>query len=64
MNASPLSPADADALRQHFSIASNTYALILVGKDGGVKFKRDDRVSLSEIFELIDSMPMRKNEMR
>lgn len=64
MNASPLSPADVNALRMHFGISRQKYALILVGKDGGVKLKRDNRVPLSEIFKLIDSMPMRKNEMR
>lgn len=64
MDASPLSPADADALRKHFGISRQMYALILVGKDGGVKLKREDRVPLSEIFELIDSMPMRTEEMR
>ena len=64
MNASPLSSADADALRKHFGITRQMYALILVGKDGGVKLKREDRVPLNEIFELIDSMPMRREEMR
>ncbi len=64
MNASPLSSADADALRRHFGVSRQMYALILVGKDGGVKLKREDRVPLSEIFELIDSMPMRTEEMR
>jgi hypothetical protein len=59
-----LSQADADALRKHFGVDPNTYTLILIGKDGGIKLKRDDRVPLSEIFELIDSMPMRRYEMR
>ena len=38
--------------------------LILLGKDGGIKLKRNDRVKFEEIFSLIDSMPMRKDEMR
>jgi hypothetical protein len=64
MNGSPLSLSDADALRERFEIPRNTHALILVGKDGGVKLKRSEPVSLAEVFELIDSMPMRRNEMR
>jgi hypothetical protein len=64
MDASPISVSDADELRKHFQVARNTYTIILVGKDGGIKLNRDDQLQLSEIFELIDSMPMRRNEMR
>ncbi|MFO7687606.1 MAG: DUF4174 domain-containing protein [Desulfobacterales bacterium] len=35
-----------------------------MGKDGGIKLKRNDQVRLEEIFQLIDSMPMRQDEMR
>ena len=38
-------------------------AIILVGKDGGVKFI-DEELSLKTLFALIDGMPMRKSEMR
>ncbi len=64
MNETPIESQKANALRDHFAIPQNTFALILVGKDGGVKLKRDDQVYLAEVFERIDSMPMRRNEMR
>lgn len=64
MSGSILPQPDAVALRKRFEIHPNTYALVLVGKDGGVKLKRNERVALNEIFELIDLMPMRRNEMR
>ena len=35
----------------------------LVGKDGGVRLDRDKPVSTSELFSLIDAMPMRRAEM-
>ena len=54
----------AASLRKHFDVTQKTFALILLGKDGGIKLKRNDRVKLDEIFTLIDSMPMRKDEMR
>ena len=38
--------------------------LMLIGKDGGVKLKKPFVVSPGEIFELIDSMPMRRAEMK
>ena len=38
--------------------------LILIGKDGSIKLKEPFVVSPLEIFELIDSMPMRRTEMK
>ena len=64
MNTNTLDRKEADSIRNHFAIPSDEYSLILVGKDGGIKLKRKDQVDLKEVFELIDSMPMRQNEMR
>ena len=64
MNTIPLDRKDADSIRNHFTISSDTFSLILVGKDGGIKLKRSDRTDLTEIFELIDAMPMRQGEMQ
>ena len=36
---------------------------ILIGKDGGIKSK-DDKLNLQDYFGQIDSMPMRRREMR
>ena len=38
--------------------------LILLGKDGGVKIKKSFVVSPTSIFNLIDSMPMRRAEIK
>ncbi len=40
------------------------FTFILVGKDGKEKLRRNEAVSREELFRLIDSMPMRKAEMR
>ena len=37
---------------------------LLIGKDGGIKSKQPYPLQLEEIFELIDSMPMRRAEMK
>lgn len=52
----------ADDLRKRYSIDLSDFNLVLVGKDGTEKMK-DNQANLSEIFPLIDSMPMRKNEL-
>lgn len=54
----------ADAIRKRFAAAPNRFTVILVGKDGGIKLKRNEQTDLRQIFTLIDSMPMRQNEMR
>jgi hypothetical protein len=64
MNRSRIERQEAVSIRKQFGIAPDEFAVILVGKDGGIKLKRNDNVRLEEIFRLIDSMPMRQNEMR
>lgn len=42
----------------------NIFEVILIGLDGGVKFRSSKSVSPAEFYRLIDSMPMRQAEMR
>jgi hypothetical protein len=60
----PLAPEDAENLRRRFGARPGVFTVILIGKDGGVKMVREDHAELQEIFDLIDSMPMRQREMR
>lgn len=64
MDSSELEPQKSVSIRERFEIPNNTFTVILLGKDGGIKLKRNDHVRLEEIFRLIDSMPMRQDEMR
>lgn len=55
----------ADAVRADVKApAGNSFHVLLVGKDGLVKLRRDTAVSGPELFGLIDSMPMRSQEIR
>ena len=59
--------AEADggaALRARFGVASEGFAVILVGKDGGEKARWSAPVSPGDVFARIDAMPMRRREMR
>ena len=60
----PLHPQSAEALRKRFSIRNGQFTVILIGKDGEVKFRREAPVQAAEIFARIDSMPMRQQEKR
>jgi bifunctional DNA-binding transcriptional regulator/antitoxin component of YhaV-PrlF toxin-antitoxin module len=63
MNRSRIEPQKGASIRKQLGIAPDEFTVILVGKDGGIKLKRNDQVRLEEIFQLIDSMPMRQDEM-
>ncbi|MEE2861892.1 MAG: DUF4174 domain-containing protein [Pseudomonadota bacterium] len=47
----------ADPLRQ-----GTAFQVLLVGKDGGVKLRRETPVDAADIIDLIDTMPMRQRE--
>ncbi|MDH3556778.1 MAG: DUF4174 domain-containing protein [Deltaproteobacteria bacterium] len=64
LGASSLQTGAGDYLRKSFSISPGTFTVLLIGKDGGVKLRREGRAKLDEIFSLIDTMPMRQREMR
>ncbi len=50
------------AIRYDLDVTDGFFALMLVGKDGAVKFRSDEVVVPDEIFGLIDQMPMRQKE--
>jgi monofunctional biosynthetic peptidoglycan transglycosylase len=51
------------ALRSKLRLEKGVFTVLLVGKDGSEKLRRQKPVPMAEVFELIDSMPMRKQEM-
>ena len=51
-------------LRKSLGVAERGFAVVLVGKDGGVKKVWRDPVDPKGIFTIIDAMPMRQQEMR
>lgn len=58
----PVEGKDELQLRKRFRL-SQGFALILIGKDGGEKGRWTTPVLPREIFQLIDTMPMRRSEM-
>jgi hypothetical protein len=64
MNMETLNPKTVNSLRKRFAVPRGVFRVILIGKDSGVKFEGDNQADLKKIFDLIDAMPMRQNEMR
>lgn len=39
------------------------FSIVLIGKDGGEKLRRNGLLSCDELFAVVDAMPMRRTEM-
>ena len=50
------------SLKKRFNFED--FNLILIGKDGGVKYNTNEPVKINKIFEIIDKMPMRMQEIK
>lgn len=58
-------PLEAGELRAGYRVAPDeSFAVVLVGKDGGEKLRRTTIVKPRELFAIIDAMPMRRNEAK
>jgi hypothetical protein len=55
---------DAQALRERLSLPPDRFEVVLVGKDGTIVLRRRQPVPLAELFDRIDAMPMRRDEIR
>lgn len=64
MNNESIDSETARLLREKFDPHQDEFTVILIGKDGGIKLTRKEETKLDDIFALIDSMPMRQDEMR
>jgi Domain of unknown function (DUF4174) len=59
----PDAAASAVELRDAYDVLPHEFRVVLIGKDGGVKLRQDEPILAADLFALIDSMPMRKEEM-
>jgi hypothetical protein len=64
VDGTPVSHGASDLLWKQFRVPVDRFAILLVGKDGGVKLRSEEPVSADEIFRLIDRMPLRRREMQ
>ena len=56
--------SSAESIRDRISPADSAYSIYLIGKDGGIKLKKEELLEIDELFSTIDRMPMRQREMR
>jgi Domain of unknown function (DUF4174) len=53
-----------NTLARKYSVDKSQLTVILIGRDGGEKYRTHVPVSTQTLFDIIDSMPMRQSEMR
>jgi len=58
-----LSEKSVQDIRKRLGSQTGLFQVLLIGKDGGVKLRSSEPVSMKDLFGLIDSMPMRQQEM-
>jgi len=54
----------SSSITEKYQTGASGFRFILIGKDGTIKKDSDELVEAGDLFALIDSMPMRKREMR
>lgn len=64
LNGEVISDYSSQKIRERLSPPESGYNIFLIGKDGGVKLKKDKVLEPAELFRVIDRMPMRQREMR
>jgi hypothetical protein len=55
---------DRSFLQHALYVQHDDFQVLLIGKDGGVKLRRTTPIPIKELFDTIDSMPMRQDEAR
>ncbi len=60
----PITSQESQRIRAYYGLAPGDKVLVLVGKDGEIKRRSPLTVDLSAVFEQVDAMPMRRQEIR
>lgn len=55
---------ESSSLYKEYANDHNDFQVLLIGLDGGIKLRQKEMVTAKEIFDKIDSMPMRMSEIR
>ncbi|MEW5809178.1 MAG: DUF4174 domain-containing protein [Actinomycetota bacterium] len=63
LDGTAMAPDDSERLRQRYGVTPDAFTAVLVGKDGGEKWRTDEVPDLEVVFSVIDGMPMRSREM-
>lgn len=57
-------PTENAEIAKRFQLSGKEFVVLLIGKDGGEKFRVKKIARPGVLFQLIDSMPLRQDEMQ
>jgi hypothetical protein len=57
-----LKQSELNAIRTRFQVGPSEFVVVLVGKDGGEKFRTKRAISVLKLDEIVDAMPMGRQE--
>lgn len=57
-----LKQSELDAIRARFQIKPSEFVVVLIGKDGGEKFRTNKPISVLKLDDIVDAMPMGRQE--
>ena len=57
------SNAKNSQLFKDYRLNPSLFSVVLIGKDGGVKFRSHNNINSKKLYGIIDQMPMRREEM-
>ncbi|MDA2892151.1 DUF4174 domain-containing protein [Mycolicibacterium sp. BiH015] len=58
----PIEAGEPQRLADRYGVGSEVFTVVLIGKDGGEKFRVDDVPDLQTFYAVVDGMPMRSRE--
>jgi hypothetical protein len=61
-NGQQVAPEAIADLRRQLAVEGDSFAMLLIGKDGGVKVRSAQPLTAEHLFTTIDQMPMRQQE--
>ena len=64
VNGQQVSDTSAETIKQRLGESGSRFTVILIGKDGTTKLRKNHILPIDELFRTIDRMPMRQREMR
>jgi len=64
INGRQISDSSAETIKERLVESGNRFTVKLIGKDGTTKLRKNEILSVDELFRTIDRMPMRQREMR
>ncbi|MCV7420470.1 DUF4174 domain-containing protein [Mycobacterium yunnanensis] len=63
LDGQPVDAGQASRIAGQFGVDAGAFSVVLIGKDGGEKWRTSEVPDTTRIYDVVDGMPMRSREM-